>query len=207
MIISIGGAAGSGKSTVAKKLAKKLDWPHYYMGKLRREIARKQGLTLAEYNKLGEKDPTTDSKVDRYQKKLGKTKNNFIIEGRTSWYFIPHSLKIYLAVEEKTGAERVFKELKRKNSRNEDKDLKTVADVLKSQQQRKKSDKKRYRKYYQIDIYNKKNYNFVLDTTNLNRKQVFAETYNFVKSHLNIAPTSPLPLSGISFEGRGKVLL
>jgi cytidylate kinase len=48
MIISIGGTHGSGKSTIAKMLAKKLNWPHYYMGGLRRETAKKKGLTLAE---------------------------------------------------------------------------------------------------------------------------------------------------------------
>ena len=147
-------------------------------------MAKKQSLTLAEYNRLGEKDPITDSKVDKYQKKLGKTKDNFIIEGRTSWYFIPHSLKIYLSVDKQEGAKRIFKELKKENSRNEDKNLKTVVDVLKSQHEREKSDKKRYRKYYQIDVYDKKNYDFVLDTTNLNKKQVFTELYDFVKSQL-----------------------
>ena len=178
------GAAGSGKSTAAQKLAKKLNWPRYYIGKIRREMAKKQGLTLAEYNRLGEKDPITDSEVDKYQKKLGKTKDNFVIEGRTSWYFIPHSLKIYLSVDKQEGAKRIFKELKKENSRNEDKNLKTVADVLKSQYEREKSDKKRYRKYYQINVYDKKKYDFVLDTTNLNKKQVFTELYNFVKSQL-----------------------
>jgi len=185
MIISISGAAGSGKSTVAKKLAEKLNWPRYYMGKLRREMAKRKGLTLAEYNKLGEKDPATDLEVDEYQKKLGQTKDNFIIEGRTSWYFIPHSLKIYLGVEEKIGAKRVFEELRGKHSRNEDKNLETVAAVLKSQQARRKSDKKRYAKYYQIDAYDKKNYDFILDTTGLNKSQVFSKIYDFVKSNLN----------------------
>ena len=185
MIISIGGAAGSGKSTVAKKLVEKLNWPRYYIGKIRREIAKKQGLTLAEYNKVGEKDPATDLEVDKYQKKLGQTKDNFIIEGRTSWYFIPHSLKIYIDVDEKVGAQRVFKELKGRNSRNEDKNLETMKDILKSQQVRKISDKKRYKKYYQIDVYNKKNYDFILDTTGLNKSQVFSKIYDFVKSNLN----------------------
>jgi len=184
MIISIGGAAGSGKSTVALKLAKKLNWPCYYIGKMRREIAKGKGLTLAEYNKLGEKDPRTDLDIDNYQKKLGQTKDNFIVESRTSWHFIPRSLKIYLDVEEKIGAKRIFKELKGKHNRNEDKNLKTVADVLKSQQARKKSDKKRYAKYYRIDVYDKKNYDFVLDTTNLNKNQVFTRVYNFIKSRL-----------------------
>jgi len=185
MIISIGGGAGSGKSTVAKKLAEKLNWPRYYIGKIRREIAKKQGLTLAEYNKVGEKDPATDLEVDKYQKKLGQTKDNFIVEGRTSWHFIPHSLKIYLDVDEKIAARRIFKELKGGHNRNEDKNLETVADVLKSQQARIKSDKKRYKKYYQIDVYDKKNYDFVLDTTGLNKKQVFDKIYDFIKSKLN----------------------
>ena len=111
MIISLGGTPGSGKTTIAKLLAQKLNWPHYYMGALRRQKAKKRGLTLAEYNKLGETDPITDTEVDEYQTQLGKTKDNFIIEGRTSWHFIPHSLKIYLIVDEQTGAERIFNNL------------------------------------------------------------------------------------------------
>ncbi|NUM42573.1 MAG: AAA family ATPase, partial [Leptospiraceae bacterium] len=100
MIISISGAHGSGKSTVAQMLAKKLFWPRYYIGGLRREAAKKRGLTLAEYNALGETDPTTDTEVDEYQRQLGLSSDNFIIEGRTSWYFIPHSFKVYLDVSE-----------------------------------------------------------------------------------------------------------
>jgi cytidylate kinase len=186
MIISISGNAGSGKSTVAVKLSKKLKWPRYYIGGIRREIARKQGLTLAEYNKLGEKNPATDIEVDEYQKKLGKTKDNFIIEGRTSWHFIPHSLKIYLDVSEEEGARRIFEELKSEHSRNEDKKLETLASALKSQRARKKSDKIRYKKYYGIDAYDKKNYDFVLDTTELDKSQVFDKIYDFIKSRLNI---------------------
>jgi predicted cytidylate kinase len=191
MIISISGTSGSGKSTVAKKLAKKLNWPRYYIGGMRREMAKKQGLTLAEYNKLGEKNPATDLEVDEYQKKLGQTKNNFIIEGRTSWYLIPHSLKIYLDVNEKVAAQRIFEELKGKHSRNEDKNLETIAHVLKSQQARKKSDKIRYKKYYKIDVYNKKNYDFILDTTKFDENQVFAKIYDFIKSRLILGSASP----------------
>ena len=87
------GSAGSGKSTIAEKLAAELKWPRYYIGAIRREAALKRGLTLEEYNKLGETDPQTDIEVDNYQKELGERSDNFIIEGRTSWYFIPHSLK------------------------------------------------------------------------------------------------------------------
>jgi len=185
MIISISGAPGSGKSTIAKKLAEKLGWPRYYMGELRRRAAKKMGLTLAEYNKLGETDPKTDLEVDEYQKKLGQTKNNFIIEGRTSWHFIPHSIKIYVDVDKKVGAKRIFKELKNKNTRNEDKDLKNSTDVLKSNKKRLASDKKRYKKYFNINSDDKKNYDLIVDTTNLNKKQAFDKTYKYIKPLLN----------------------
>lgn len=173
MIITISGAGGSGKSTIAKKLAEKLGWSRYYIGGIRREKAKKRGMTLAEYNKLGETDPSTDIEVDEYQKKLGEKKDNFIMEGRTSWYFIPNSFKIYLDVDEKEGAKRVFKELRGKHKRNEDKKLNTFENVLKSLRARKKSDIKRYKKYYNINAYDVKNYDYILNTTNLNKNEVF----------------------------------
>lgn len=186
MIITINGAPGSGKTTNAKKLALRLGWPRFYGGGIRRLKAKSMGLTLAEYNKLGETDRRTDFKVDNYLKQIAKKYNNCIIESRTAWYLIPNSIKIYIDVDEKTGAERVFKELQKHNKRNEDKELNSAKAVLKSHQQRKLSDYKRYKKYYGFDLYNKNNYDFILDTTNLNKKQVFDEVYEYIKNRLKI---------------------
>jgi len=165
MIISFMGSPGSGKSTIAKIIARKLGWPRYNIGDIRRQKAKSKGMTLAEYNKLGETDPSTDIEVDEYQKKLGLTKDNFVIEGRTSWYFIPQSIKIYLDVDEKIGAQRIFSDLKKGADRNEDNNLKTVADVLGSNRQRMASDILRYRKYFNINPFDKKHYDLVIDTT------------------------------------------
>ncbi len=177
MIISISGAAGSGKSTIAKMLAEKFGWPRYYIGGLRRQKAKEKGMTLAEYNKMGETDPSTDFEVDEYQKELGEKEDNFIIEGRTSWYFIPNSFKIYFDVDEKEGARRIFQDMKNSQKRNEGKGLKSVEDVLRSARERKRSDIKRYKKYYNIDVYDKKNYDYVLDTTDLTPEEVFDIIY------------------------------
>lgn len=185
MIISLSGAVGSGKSTIAQKLADQLQWPRYYMGGLRREVAANRGMTLAEYNKLGEINPETDKEVDQYQKELGEKKDNFIIEGRTSWYFIPHSLKIYLDVEESEGAQRVFSHLQEDNQRNEDKNLLSLEDVKESIRARQESDNFRYQKYYGIDAHNPDNYDFYLDTTNLSSEESFSRVYSFIKAHLD----------------------
>jgi len=180
MIISIGGNQGSGKSTLAKQLAEALNWPRYYMGGLRREAATKLGLTLAEYNKLGENNPASDLEIDEYQKKLGATQDNFVIEGRTSWYFIPHSLKLYLDVSDEVAAERIFLA----NRKGEDKSMDTVADVLASIKKRKLSDKKRYRKFFNIDVFNKKNYDYVIDTTSKTTQEVFDQVYLIINENL-----------------------
>ena len=177
MIISIGGNQGSGKSTLAKHLAKTLGWPRYYMGGLRREAAAKKGLTLAEYNKLGEADSRTDLEVDQYQKKLGETEDNFIIEGRTSWHFIPHSLKLYIDVTDEEGARRIFLS----NREGEDKTMETLEDVLRSVKTRKTSDRKRYLQFFGIDTYDLKNYDYVIDTTKMTPEEVFDQVCEIVK--------------------------
>jgi len=68
MIISIMGNEGSGKSTIAKRLAETLHYKYYDMGKVRRELARAKGMTIVELNKYGETHPETDTEIDEFQK-------------------------------------------------------------------------------------------------------------------------------------------
>jgi predicted cytidylate kinase len=186
MIVSIGGYMGSGKSTIAKMLAEKLGWPRYYMGGIRRQKALERNLTLAEYNRLGETDPKTDFEVDEYQKKLGETEDNFIIEGRTSWYFIPHSLKIYLDVNKKIAAKRIFNDLQKSADRNEARKFETEDEVLANILERETSDRARYKKYYQYDVYDPSHYDFVLNTTNLTIEETFGTVWEFIKTRLTM---------------------
>jgi cytidylate kinase len=184
MIISLSGNQGSGKSTIAERLAKKLGWPRYYIGGLRRAAAERRGLSLAEYNKLGESDPQTDLEVDNYQKKLGETEDNFIIEGRTSWYMIPQSLKIYINVEDEVGAQRIFNDIKQ-NNRQSEKELRTYEDVLAGIKARRASDDKRYRQYFNINVHDLSHYDFVLDTTNLSPDEAFDQVDRFIQSKMS----------------------
>lgn len=187
MIISIGGTAGSGKSSLAKRLAAALNWPRYYMGGLRREKAAALGLTLAQYNQLGENDPATDQEVDLYQKELGEQNDNFIIEGRTSWHFIPHSIKIYLYADHDTAAKRIAQDLKNSSERNEGILSADPEEIVKSLRQRSQSDRIRYQKYYGIDVNDFRHYDFCLDTARLSQAEVFVEICRFLANKgLNI---------------------
>ena len=184
MIITITGDLGSGKSTIAERLAEKLGYERIYIGGIRREAAKTKGMTLEEYNKYGETHPETDIEVDDYQKKMGQEKDNFIIEGRTSWFLIPNSLKIYFKVDPMEGAKRIFKELQSENNRNEGRDIRTLEDLLQRNEKRLASDKLRYQKYYQKDCYDEKNFDFVIDTTDLTREEVFEKTINYIQKNL-----------------------
>ena len=180
MIISISGVPGSGKTTVAKILAKKLGMNYYYMGGIRRDMARKNGLTLAQFNKLGEKDPSTDLEVDKYQKELGEKEDNFVIQGRTSFHFIPHSIKIFLNVNLREGARRIFQDIQ-ENPGERNEPYKSLEETSKEMKKRIISDKIRYKKYYNFDSYDKKHYDLVIDTTHLPAEKVAHKIMDFVK--------------------------
>jgi len=95
MIITISGKAGSGKSTVAKELARKLNLKHYSIGDIMRQIAKERNISLNELSKLAEKDESIDLELDKKQIDL-RDKNDFIIDGRLTAYFLPFAdLKTY----------------------------------------------------------------------------------------------------------------
>ncbi|MBI2133066.1 nucleoside monophosphate kinase, partial [Candidatus Woesearchaeota archaeon] len=56
MIITISGVPGSGKSTVARVVAGKMNLKHISVGDILREIARSRGMTILEISKLAEED-------------------------------------------------------------------------------------------------------------------------------------------------------
>jgi CMP/dCMP kinase len=178
MIITISGKPGSGKSTVANALAKKLGLKRYSVGDFRREMAKKRGLTMEELNKLGEKEQFTDKDADDWQVEIGKKEDNFIIDGRLSYYFIPKSIKILLNVNPEVGAERI-----RGDNRIEEKS-ESKEHAVKMWETRINSDIKRYKQYYNINPYEERNYDLVLDTSNITADQAVSKLLEFIKSNI-----------------------
>lgn len=168
MIISICGDPGSGKSTIRKLLAKRLGYKQYSMGDLRGKMALERGLTIDQLNKVGEKEAWTDNDVDDYQKKLGETEDNFVIEGRTSYHFIPRSFKIKLEVSLEEGARRIMSG----EDRPDEPKAASIQEKARQLEERIASDTLRYKKYYNLDVADRKNYDLIVDTTDITPKQV-----------------------------------
>lgn len=174
MIITLTGVPGSGKTTAAKKLSEKFDLKWYSMGNMRREMAQARGMTIDEFNVLGETEKFTDEEVDNFQTELGKTQDDFIADGRVSWHFIPNSFKVFLDVDTAVSAERIFKDSKEGNRESEG-EYASVEEVQEKIEHRMESDKNRYLKYYEVDYLDHSNYDLVVDTSNINPDEVLEE--------------------------------
>ena len=184
MIITISGYPGAGKGTLRKLLAKEYSFPHISVGDLRREFARKKGISVEELNRLGETDPRTDREADEYQKEWGKTKKSFILEGRLSYYFFPESIRIFLDVAPEVGAERILKD-----SRLEETICKSIPEKVEANQVRCESDVKRYSENYGIqNCYNQTKFDIIIDTTGKTSQQVLdlakEKIHSFVASNI-----------------------
>lgn len=169
-IITITGTPGSGKSTLAKLLAEKLGYKHYSIGDKRRKLAEERGITLAELNRrseTGEED--TDTPVDEYQRRLGLHEDDFVIDGRTGTIFIPHSLKLLLDANEEVRARRLLA----RDSVAEN--ASSLAEAKQMNRERVESDRKRYIKYYGVDIWDKQRYDLVLDSTHHSPEELVAQ--------------------------------
>lgn len=175
MIITVSGKPGSGKSTVAKLVAKKLKLRHYSIGDFMREIALKRGMTLLELSKIAEKDKTIDKELDEKQKKLLK-EDNFIIDSRLGFYFFPNSIKVFLDVTLEEGARRILE-----HKRKEERENISIKETEKNIKRRLISEKRRYKRDYNVDFLDKKNFDIIVDTTNLDAEKVADIIVNKIK--------------------------
>lgn len=171
MIITLTGLPGAGKSTIAKLLSDKLGFHWYSMGDLRGKLAQERGMTIDEFNHLGETQSFTDEDIDTYQTRLGKEQDRLIIDGRLSWHFIPNSLKVFLDVDENEAARRIY-EAAKNGLRKDEKPYTSTEEVKQRVHARVASDQKRYQQYYQLDYLDRSNYDLVIDTTSLTPEQI-----------------------------------
>ena len=176
MIITISGKAGSGKSTVAKEVAKELGLKHYSVGDLMRKLAKEKKMPLNELSRLAEKDKSIDMELDKKTVEL-RAADNFVIDGRLTAYFLPYAdLKVFLDCEDKVRAERILKD------KRDDEKSKSLKELLEKIRQREKSERKRYSRLYKIDYHDKTLYNLMINTTNLSIREVVDEIMNSTKA-------------------------
>lgn len=171
MIITISGTPGSGKSTVGKIIAERLKLNHYSTGDLMRAIAKDRGVSLEQLGKIADNDNgEIDRQLDDRQVSLGKNGDNFVIDGRLSFHFIPNSVKIFIDATIEERARRIYSDIV--NNLRPSETAESLKDEISKISNRELVEKKRYQQYYQLNPFDKTNYDLVIDSTDLSINEV-----------------------------------
>ncbi|MBR9705783.1 AAA family ATPase [Candidatus Pacearchaeota archaeon] len=168
MQITVSGIIGSGKSTVAKLLAEAIGYEYHSVGGIMREMATERGMHIIDLSKIAESNPLIDMELDARQKTF-KDKDNFVMDSRLGFHFIPTSYRVFLSVKLDEAARRIHS-----SDRGEEEyyDLDQAIDNIK---RRIRSEQKRYKEYYNLDFPKAEHFDVIIDTTNKTPQEVVEE--------------------------------
>ena len=164
MNITIGGLPGSGKSTVSKILAQKLNLNYLNAGDIFRNLAKKKGMTLEEFGVYAEQNPSVDQAIDNKLIEVAK-QGSAILEGRLAAFMLVRNTieakKFWLEAPLKVRGERIAK--------RENKPLETALSEI---QERERMEWDRYFQLYNIDLNDVQNYDDIIDTSTISPEEI-----------------------------------
>ena len=180
MVICISGMAGTGKSTLAKKLAQKYGFDYYSGGDALKVLASEEGYAASQpgwwespqglkFLKQREGDAKFDRAVD--QKLLEYTKKgNVLLDSWTMPWLLKSGFKIWLLASMEKRAARVAQ-----------RDQINVEQALKVLKEKEDRTKGIYKKLYGFMLGEDfQPFNLVLDTESLNAEEVFQVLCNVI---------------------------
>lgn len=187
--IAINGELGSGKSSVARRLAETYGMRLVSTGDVQRAIAKSLQMTTLETNWLAEKDAMIDAQVDSVTKELGSSEKAIIFDSRMAWKMVPTAFRVRLIVDTDIAAIRLYKE---RSSMVEG--YNSVDEARKAAEDRYQSERKRFFAKYGVDISHLHNYHVVIDTSDASIDEVaheiqaIYETGESSKLELRVSP-------------------
>jgi cytidylate kinase len=165
-VVSIAGHVGSGKSATARIVAETLGWSHLSTGEMFRQIAGRLGMTVLELNRHAETDGSIDEEIDGYLRGLAGVARDVVIDSRMAWHFVPESLKVFLLVDPIEGAQRVLR------AGRADETYASLEDAAAANVARMAAEAERYHDLYGVRRDDWRNYDLVIDTTDVAKEAV-----------------------------------
>jgi cytidylate kinase len=161
VVVAIGGPPGSGKTTVAKALLKRFRQLRYVSaGEIFRQLAEEKGKSLCEFSRYAESHPEIDRMIDRRTSDAAMDGKVLIDARLAGWMAKKADIKILITAPVKVRAKRI--------ARREGRRYKSV---LEETLKRERSEAKRFKKFYNIDVNNNSPYDMVLNTERLSRQE------------------------------------
>lgn len=186
MIVTISGRPGSGKSAVAKALAARLGFDHVSAGDFMRAMAAERGLTILELSRIAEHDDAIDREIDERTAQFGARRDDFVMDARLAWHFIPQSVKVFLDVRPEVAADRIYGHGRSGESENVDETA-----TRQAIEARIASERQRYRDYYGVDYLDPAQFDVIVDTSGIDVAAVVAEIVAALDRAQPIDPIEP----------------
>ncbi len=161
VVIAISGLHGAGKSTAARALVKKFGLKYVSAGAVFRQMARDNGMSLDKFSRYVEHRPNIDRQIDHRTAEFAK-KDNVLIDARLAgWMAKGADVKILLYAPLNVRVRRIIKREGRK-----------YRDVLKETAVRERSEAKRFKRFYDIDVNDWSVFDIVLNTEHFGPKEM-----------------------------------
>jgi predicted cytidylate kinase len=162
IIITISGLHGTGKSTIGKLVAQKLDIKYYSTGQAFRDIAKEMNLTLEEFTEYVERNPTIDKKLDQKINDIAQ-EGNVIIDSQLSAYILDKiaDLKILLTCPLKVRVRRMA-----------ERDDTSYDEKLNETSIREESELERFKNLYNFDLNDLSIYDLIIKTENMSISEI-----------------------------------
>jgi cytidylate kinase len=171
MRITISGLSGSGTTTVARLVSKHLGMKMLSAGEIFREIAKENRLSVEDFCRRAENSQDFDRWIDEKQVEEAIKRDNVVVEGRLSGFFIPDAdLKVWLKAPLEIRAKRIAH---RENI--------TVEEAVSPTKTREQSEYMRYQKYYHLNLDDLSVYDLIIESSKWKENAIVAIIINAVE--------------------------
>jgi cytidylate kinase len=173
--ITIGGLHGTGKSSLADRMAKHFKLRRVSAGVIFRGLAKERGMSLEEFSKFAEGNEEIDRELDARQK-IEAEKGNLVMDGQ---------LAAWMAGEYSDFNILLLASLEERVRRISDRDCTDYDYANNETVVREKSERERYKEYYAIDVADLSIYDLIINTDKFDLDGVVAIAVAAVTALLN----------------------
>ena len=176
LVITLSGLHGTGKTTYAKTLSKIFNLRHISAGILFRQIATEKDISISELTKIASRNDKIDQIIDE-RTRMEAERGNVIIDGLLAgWIAIKYvNIKLYLTTSDKV---RFLRIASREN-------ISTI-NARKLTLFREEIERKRFIKYYNLNIDNLTIYDLILNTELLSIESNVMIMKNFIQEYIKL---------------------